>query len=220
MSPHKKLFIKPGSISEYEKQRLENIAKNKMKMDALNLQQALNLTMNSKKITRTSSSKMRKRSTSERDGDRVFEGDDLVSEEGRNINNESSSPRMKRVAHKSPTRKSSHIAQESRDANNVRDGNNVNEESTDPKMKKVAYGPTRKSSRILHNMEDVIARGKRTTDPLLEPCFMEDVLRSPGIASQCYEDSDDDSVHNETKGTLVSCSSSRHGRGPAKPWKD
>ncbi|KAJ6813865.1 uncharacterized protein M6B38_141740 [Iris pallida] len=149
MPPHKKLFIKPGSISEYEKQRLENIAKNKMKMDALNLQQALNLTMNSKKITRTSSSKMRKRSTSERDGDRVSEGDDLVSEEGSNINNESSSPRMKRVAHKSPTRKSSRIALESRDANNVRDGNNVNEESTNPKMKKVAYGPTRKLSRIL-----------------------------------------------------------------------
>ncbi|KAJ6832230.1 uncharacterized protein M6B38_343680 [Iris pallida] len=220
MPPHKKLFIKPGSISEYEKQRLENIANNKMKMDALNLQQALNLTMNSKKITRTSSSKMRKRSTSERDGDRVSEGDDLVSEEGSNINNESSSPRMKRVAHKSPTRKLSRIAQESRDANNVRDGNNLNEESTDPKMKKVAHGPTRKSSRILQNMEDVIARGKRTMDPQLEPCFMEDVLRSPGTTSQCYEDSDDDPVHNETKGTLESGSSSRHGRGPAKPWKD
>ncbi|KAJ6795267.1 trichohyalin-like [Iris pallida] len=131
-----------------------------MKMDALNLEQALNLTINSMKITRTSSSKMRKRSTSERDGDRVSEGDDLVSEEGSNINNESSIPRMKRVAHKSPTRKSSRIAQESRDANNVRDGNNVNEEFTDPKMKKVAYGPTRKSSRILQNMKDVIARGK------------------------------------------------------------
>ncbi|KAJ6840964.1 chromatin assembly factor 1 subunit FSM [Iris pallida] len=177
----------------------KNIAKNKMKMDALNLQQALNLTINSKKITRTSSSKMRKRRISERDGDRVFEGDDLVSEEGSNINNESSSPRMKRVAHKSPTRKSSRIAQESRDANNVRDGNNVNEESTNPKMKKVAYGPTRKSSRILQNMEDVIAKGKRTMDPLLEPSFMKDVLRSPGTASQCYEDSDDDPVHNETK---------------------
>ncbi|KAJ6801771.1 trichohyalin-like [Iris pallida] len=191
-----------------------------MKMDALNLEQALNLTMNSKKITRTSSSKMRKRSTSERDGDRVSEGDDLVSEEGSNINNKSSSPRMKRVAHKSPTRKSSPIAQESRDANNVRDGNNVNEESTDPKMKKVAYGPTRKSSRILQNMKDVIARGKRTMDPQLEPCFMEDVLRSPGTTSQCYEDSDDDPVHNKTNGTLESGSSSRHGRGPAKPWKD
>ncbi|KAJ6826027.1 uncharacterized protein M6B38_373790 [Iris pallida] len=137
MPTHKKLFIKPGSISEYEKQWLENIAKNKIKMDALNLQQALNLTMNSKKITCTSSSKMRKRSTSERDGDRVFEGDDLVSEEGSNINNESSSPRMKKVAHKSPTHKLSRIAQESRDASNVRDGNNVNEESTDPKMKKL-----------------------------------------------------------------------------------
>lgn len=61
----------------------------------------------------------------------------------------------------------------------------MNEESTNPKMKKVAYnGPPRKSSRILHNMEVVIARGKRTMDPRLEPSFMEDVLRSPGMTSR------------------------------------
>ncbi|KAJ6825522.1 uncharacterized protein M6B38_376565 [Iris pallida] len=124
-----KIYLRPGQTAQltsaYEKQRIENIARNQRKFEALGLLHATNLLAPFEKVTQTSLAKNSKRNASERDDNEYRPGDcdDLLSSySSEDENNGHSNPQMEKVIYNGPTRKSSRLISTPED--NMTEGSN------------------------------------------------------------------------------------------------